>query len=239
MFSLIHKWHKKIGVTSAVFVIFLASSGIALNHSQQLNLNVNYIQTEWILDLYQIKPANDPVGFVYADSWAVQIGERVYFNGIEIAKDVSLLKGLIEIDDIYIVAFDGQLTLLTEEADVIEELSGAAGVPAGMKKLGFDDHGNVVIRAVHGYYQVNLDELDWEEYEHLDASWSESSSVPEVIKDELLQLYRGTGLTTERVLQDFHSGRIVGQWGVYIVDFMAILFLILSFSGVWMWWKRK
>ncbi len=239
MFPLFQKWHKKFGVFSALIVIFLASSGIALNHSEQLNLNSIYIQADWLLDLYQIKPANDPISFESSDAWAVQIGERLYFNEQEIAKDITELKGLIEINDFYVVAYDGQLSLLTPDAELIEHLSGAAGVPAGMQAIGFDDQANVIIRAAHGYYKVNLDELEWEEFDYLDATWSESTSVPDSLKSKLLKKYRGTGLTTERVLLDFHSGRIVGAWGVYFVDLIAVLFLILAFTGVWMWWARK
>ncbi len=239
MFSLFQKLHKKFGVFSALFVIFLALSGILLNHSQQLNLNSNYIQTEWLLDLYQIKPTSDPVGFNSSDVWSVQIGERLYFNGNEIAKDVSELKGLVHIDDMYVMAYDGQLTLLTSEAEIIENMSGAAGVPAGMQAIGFDEQANVVIKAAHGYYRVNLDELEWKEFDYLDATWSEPALVPENIKSSLLKKYRGSGLTTERVLLDFHSGRIVGQWGVFFVDFIAILFLVLAITGVWLWWARK
>lgn len=239
MFPKILKWHVKLGVYSALFVIFLASSGIILNHSQQFNLNKKYIQAEWLLDLYQINPENEPVGFMSSNAWAIQIGERLYFNEIEIAKSVTKLKGLVFLDDIYVAAFDSQLTLLTSEAEIIEHLTGTEGVPAGMQAIGYDDQGNAIIRAVHGYYQANLDELEWKELDHLDASWSESSSIPESLKANLLKQYRGKGLTVERVLQDFHSGRIVGQWGVYVVDFIAVLFLILAFTGVWMWWVRK
>jgi hypothetical protein len=239
MFGLIQKWHKRFGVATALFVIFLAASGIILNHSDQLNLNSKYIQSEWLLDLYQIKPTNDPIGFKTNDVWAVQIGERLYFKGNEIAKDITELKGLVTINDIYVVAYDGQLTLLTSDAEVIEHLSGAAGVPAGMQAVGFDELANVIIKAAHGYYRVNLDELEWEEFDHLDASWSEALEIPENNKSELLKKYRGSGLTSERVLLDFHSGRIVGQWGVYVVDFIALLFLILAFTGVWMWLKRN
>lgn len=244
MFPLFQKWHKKLGVFSALFVIFLAASGIALNHSEQLNLNSSYIQTEWLLDLYQIKPANDPISFESSDAWAVQIGERLYFNEQEIAKDIIELKGLIKINDFFVVAYDGQLLLLTEEAELIEHLAGAAGVPAGMQAIGFDDLGNVIIRAAHGYYKVNLEELEWEEFalhdtKQLEAIWSERSSVSESLKNELLKKYRGSGLSAERVLLDFHSGRIVGSWGVYFVDLIAVLFSMLAFSGVWMWWARK
>jgi len=239
MFPLFQKWHKRIGVFAALFVIFLAVSGIALNHSEQFKLNSSYIQKEWLLDLYQIKPAKEPISFESADAWAVQIGERLYFNAQEIANDINELKGLITLNDLYVVAYDGQLSLLTSDAELVEHLSGAAGVPAGMKAIGYDDKANVIIRAAHGYYQVNLDELEWEEFDHLDAVWSEASTIPQSLESKLLKKYRGTGLTIERVLLDLHSGRIVGSWGVYFVDFIAVLFLILATTGVWMWWPRK
>ena len=45
-FLFIQKWHKKIGVYTALFVIFLAISGIALNHTEKLKLNTTYIKTD-------------------------------------------------------------------------------------------------------------------------------------------------------------------------------------------------
>lgn len=238
MFTLIQKWHKRIGVFVALFVILLVISGIVLNHSQQFKLNTNYIQTEWLLDLYQIKPSSEPVTFQSSGSQATQVGERIYFNEIEIAKYINKLIGMVTINDVYVVAYDGKLTLLSIEGEIIEHLTGAEGVPAGMDAIGYDDQDNVIIKAAHGYYQVNLDVLDWNEYDYLDAIWSQTSSIPKQLKDNLLIQYRGSGLSIERVLLDFHSGRIVGFLGVYLVDFVAILFLILACTGVWMWWAR-
>lgn len=238
MFGFIQKWHKKVGVFAALFVIFLVISGIALNHSQQLQLNNNFIQSEWLLDLYKISPVTEPVGFQVDNVWVSQVGERIYFDKNEIAKDVKQLVGIISANDIYIIAFDGQLKLLTQEGEVIEHLAGAEGVPAGMKEIGFDQQSDIIIKAAHGYYHVNLDALEWSEYDYLDANWSVSSPIPEELQQDLLKQYRGSGLTIERVLLDLHSGRIVGAWGVYFVDLIALFLLILSCTGVWMWSQR-
>jgi PepSY-associated transmembrane protein len=239
MFTLIQKWHKKFGVFIAAFVILLVISGIALNHSQEIELNTKYIKSELLLDLYQINPAKDPVGFQSYDVWVSQVGERVYFNDSEIANDVSKLVGTVSINGFYVVAFDGQLIVLTSEGEVIERLTGAEGVPAGMKEIGNDDKDNIIIKAAHGYYRVNLDILDWNEYDYLDANWITASPIPKQLSSKLLEHYRGSGLTVERVLLDLHSGRIIGSWGVYVVDLIAMLFLILALTGVWMWWQRK
>lgn len=238
MFAIIHKWHKKFGVFAALFVIFLVISGIALNHSQQLQLNNNYIQTQWLLDLYQINPTSEPVSFEADGLRVSQLGERIYFNEREIAKDVQQLIGLVSVNDVVTVAYDGQLIVLSKDGETIEHLTGVEGVPAGMKEIGSDDQGDIVIKAAHGYYHVNLDALEWKEYDYLDASWLLASAIPEDLNEDLLQQYRGSGLTIERVLLDLHSGRIVGSWGVYFVDFIALLLLVLSCTGVWMWWKR-
>jgi hypothetical protein len=63
--------------------------------------------------------------------------------------------------------------------------------------------------------------------------------MPKDLHDKLMILYRGKGLPLERVILDIHSGRILGQAGVLLIDFMAILFLLLAMSGVWMWVKYR
>ena len=239
MFPIIQKWHKNFGLLVALFVIFLVLSGMILNHSHQLKLNTNYIKSDWLLDLYQIKPATEPLGYLSSDNWAIQVGERIYFNNREMAKDVNKLIGMVKINNIYIVAYDDHLTLLTKDGEIIEQLTGAEGVPAGMQAIGYDTHNNVAIKAAHGNYRVNPEILDWKEYDDLDANWSTATTIPDQLKNNLLKQYRGSGLTLERVLLDLHSGRLVGQWGVYLVDIVAALFLILACSGVWMWWVRK
>ena len=80
--------------------------------------------------------------------------------------------------------------------------------------------------------------LSNEQEDRLEADWSEQVPLPGELRDILLKKYRGQGLTLERVLLDLHSGRLFGTFGVYIVDAAALLFLILAFTGVWMWMSR-
>ncbi len=235
----IQKWHKRLGLFAALFILLLAASGIALNHSEQLQLNRSYIQASWLLDLYQIDPGDDPVGFHNRGMWVSQVGERLYFNELEIATDVGRLIGVISTQDTHIIAFDGKLQLVANNGATIERIEGAEGVPAGMKRIGRDAHGDIVIQAAHGYYHVNLDILKWKEHAYLDADWSVAASIPHDLRQRLLKQYRGRGLTLERVLLDLHSGRIFGAWGVYFFDLIAIILLALSGTGVWMWWQRK
>ena len=47
------------------------------------------------------------------------------------------------------------------------------------------------------------------------------------------------GLTLERVVLDIHSGRFFGKFGVYVVDFFSVLFLMLSITGLWIFLKQS
>ena len=238
-FLVIQKWHKKIGVYVAIFVIFLAISGIALNHSEKFKLNTTFIKMEWLLDLYQIGPASEPIGYLSSNNWVVQVGKRIYFNNKEIINDTNELVGMVRINNTYVIAYDGKLMLLNKKGEILELLTGAEGVPAGMTKIGYDEQYNIVIKSAHGYYRANLDILQWSEYDFINANWSSTSKITEPLKANILEKYRGTGLTVERTLLDLHSGRIFGKWGVYFVDLIAVLFVFIALTGIWMWWFKK
>ena len=238
-FLFIHKWHKKIGIYIAIFVIFLAISGIALNHSEKFKLNTTFIKMEWLLDLYQIGPASEPIGYLSSNNWVIQVGKRIYFNNKEIINDANELVGMVRINNTYVIAYDGKLMLLNKKGEILELLTGAEGVPAGMTKIGYDEQYNIVIKSAHGYYRANLDILQWSEYDFINANWSSTSKITEPLKANILEKYRGTGLTVERTLLDLHSGRIFGKWGVYFVDLIAVLFVFIALTGFWMWYFKK
>jgi hypothetical protein len=129
--------------------------------------------------------------------------------------------------------------LLTADGELVEQLGSAAGVPAGMQAIGLTADGNLAIRAAHGYYQTSADFLEWNETNDLDAVWAQGEEPSLQLKQEIQASWRGSGLPMERVMLDLHSGRILGSWGIYLVDAAAILFLLLAISGVWLWGKRR
>jgi hypothetical protein len=149
------------------------------------------------------------------------------------------LIGVVEYSGIIIVSAEGRLLLFTTDGELLEKLGSSAGVPAGMQAIGLTADGNLAIRAAHGYYQTNADFLEWNEADSLDATWAHSEEPSPQLEQSLQASWRGSGLPMERVMLDLHSGRILGSWGVYLVDAAAILFLVLAISGVWLWGKRR
>jgi hypothetical protein len=239
LLRILHRWHRRFGIVAALFVVMLVVTGLMLNHTDGLKLDRNYIQNDILLDYYNINPRQEPVTVRVNGKWISQVGERLYFNDREIRKNVTELIGALNNGQELIIAFDEELLVVNDEGIVIESLRGAQGVPAGMRAIGKTINGNIVVNAAHGDYIVNLDSTEWHEQEdRLEADWSERVPLPGELRDILLKKYRGQGLTLERVLLDLHSGRLFGTFGVYIVDAAALLFLILAFTGVWMWMSR-
>ena len=80
--------------------------------------------------------------------------------------------------------------------------------------------------------------VNWElRYQSGDTPWEKGSASPALI--ELLGKFRGKGLSVERVIIDIHSGRFLGKYGIWIIDVVAIFFLVLSTSGWCVWFKRR
>ncbi|MCL5801335.1 MAG: PepSY domain-containing protein [Gammaproteobacteria bacterium] len=238
----LRRWHRRVGVTAAVFAIVLAVTGVLLNHTEGLALDSRYVRSELVLDWYGIAPPGKPVSYPVGGHWVSQLGGYIYFDEQTLAIDEpGHLLGAVGLAGNVIIAVEGQIVLLSAAGEVLEILGGAQGVPAGMRQIGVKDD-KLVVRASHGDYFADKDLLHWDESEEVGdrhvpvvADWAKVSAPPEGLYAKLVEAYRGKGLTLERVLLDLHSGRIAGLVGVAVVDVSAILFILLAISGIWMW----
>lgn len=50
--------------------------------------------------------------------------------------------------------------------------------------------------------------------------------------------YPTQNVTMDRVLLDIHTGRIAGTMGIIMMDIAAIMLVLLSLSGAYMWYRR-
>lgn len=236
--KILQRWHRRIGITAAIVVVLLCVSGILLNHTTELKLSERYVGVGWILDWYDIHPSQPPLSYRVGQTLITRVGDRLYYNDEEAAAAVTQLHGAVAFDDWIVVGVDARLLVFDGGGQLVEQLDGMDGVPSGMRELGVDDHGQIIIRAAHGDYRLDFSSIHWEEEDEIAAAWSEPVEINPALEQRLLERYRGRGLPVERVLLDLHSGRILGGWGVWLMDLFAVLFLVLAVTGIWMWLKR-
>jgi len=70
-------------------------------------------------------------------------------------------------------------------------------------------------------------------------TWSRAQLLPDAQRNVLNQEVRGGGLPLYRILLDVHSGRIFSDVGRFVMDGAAVLLIILSITGLWIWWPKR
>lgn len=195
-----HRW---AGTTLVAFVVFLAVTGITLNHSGSLGLDRKYISWSWLLDAYGLDEPAPYAGRVVLDPMVV-VADRdrvhVLLTGGELVESLdlgALLPGVIDrvgrAADRAILHSGGNLFRSDADVSVFEPWDG----------------GDESVIEWSGEVQPDAPGL-----EALDAAW------------------RGQGVTVERVLLDLHSGRIFALPGRLVLDIVGIGLIVLSISGL-------
>ena len=234
-------WHRYIGLTVAFFVFVLSITGIMLNHTEKLDLDSKFVHNDLVLDWYGIKAPKESISFQSRTNYVTLLGNHIYLDTKEIPGKFRQLIGATLIDGIHVVAVKNQVLLLTTDGELIERLTGATGVPSGMKRLGLTLDGRLIIEGGHAYYLPDSGFTGWQHWKGdvTQIGWITPSELPEKLFSDLRHHYRGETLPLERVLLDLHSGRILGSWGVYLMDAAAIMLLFLATTGTFLWFQQR
>ncbi|MGB5587433.1 MAG: PepSY domain-containing protein [Gammaproteobacteria bacterium] len=234
-------WHRRLGLSAALFVLVLATTGLALNHTAELGLDRRYLEAEWLLNWYGIQAPAEASVFVAGSLLVTQLGDRVYLGTRAVEEGVGTVGGAVEIDDLVVTAVDGDLLLLTASGERVERLGRKDDVPAGLTGIGTDSEGGLLLRTDAGLYRADEELLRWLAVDAVDVNvvWSTPATADAATLAELRADYRGRILSLERVLLDLHSGRILGRFGPLLMDLAAILLTLLAVTGVWVWSSRR
>ena len=230
-------WHRRLGLTAAAFVIMLTITGLALNHTDNLGLDERYVGAGWLLAWYGIDAPARAEGFRLDQRIVTQLGDRLYLDTRAVEQDVGALSGAVSTGGLVIVALDGDLLVLTADGDRVERLRREDGIPAGIRAVGADADGRVVVRTPAGIYRADTQLLAWElsDRESTGLRWPQPAPPDQAVLATLRSDYLSNILTLERVLLDLHSGRIFGRYGPWLMDVAAVLLLVLAVTGVWLW----
>ncbi len=148
------------------------------------------------------------------------------------------MHGAIAAEQFIVIALDNEIILLSFEGEFIERVSTSISF-SNIKRLGMKYKRPVIETSDPLYYMADEHILDWDVIINDGIEWVEKYTLSEREKENLLIAYRGNGLKLERVILDLHSGRIFGQYGIYVMDAAAIALLWLSLSGLWVWNSRR
>ena len=234
LWRFIYKLHRYIGLLSAIVLTMLAVTGIALNHTEDLQLDSQMIQSPSILDWYGIKPPENPPSFPTQNHWLTQLKQKIYFDQTLLMENQEPLLGAVETDQFIVAAFDHSLLLLSHTGELIEQMPFDS-----IESIGLNQQQAVIIESAKAYSLSDDGLISWQAYKPQQVKWSSSQTPPGNTLKALQHDFLASILPIERVLLDIHSGRFFGSAGVIIVDISGIFLIVLAFSGCAIWLKHK
>ena len=232
-----------MGLVSALFVIVLAATGLLIQHSPALGLDSSRAGSGLLLWIYGIEVPEITASYSLAGTSASLIGDAVYLGETRIIGNYAGLTGIVDTEFGYAIATASQLVLVTAEGELVEVLGSAVGVPGSIDSLGKGDDGSLLLLRVDEILRFDLDALAavaaGPESALGQVRWSVPVDLPDASSERIRQDYAATLLSWERVILDLHSGRVFGSFGVLLMDLMALLFLFMAITGVWIWSRRR
>lgn len=227
------RWHRTLGALAALFVLVLAGTGLALNHTDALQLDRHHLTSAWLLDWYGVAPPPLQRAYRAGDHWISQWGGRVYFDAQPLDAQ-GTLHGAVSVHGIVALGIGSRVLLLTDAGELVEGLGTAEGVPGSIERVGLSGRDRLVLRSAGDDYRADPDLLRFTRTA-VAADWAQPAPLPDALRERIAAGFRGEGLRLERVLLDIHSGRILGRFGPFLMDAAALALVFLGTSGVWMW----
>ncbi len=232
------RWHRRLGVLAAAFVLMLSVTGITLNHSSRLGLDRTFVDWPWLSRAYGDGSADLPA-FQPGQNWIFRAANGlVYFNTREVAPCSGNLVGALQAGELLIAACTQELLLITPDGELLEAVNASVGLPVPLLGVGVVET-HVALQTGAGWWLADLDTIDFSQAAPAGALIQQHApgALPDVIRDDIPA--QESWLSWERLLLDLHSGRVVGPVGVLLVDFIGVALATLATSGLAMWWLHR
>lgn len=228
--------HRTLGASAAVFVLFMALSGLTINHAQDLELDRKHISQSLLLDWYGMGDPGQIRSYKAGGNWLSFAGSGVYFNG-NFLSSLSNGVGAVFTGEFLVAAGSDELLLVDPEGGLVERIPWDQPDSGMIDSIGLLENGAVLVRCGTRLWRADAQMLQWEPLEEtaVAAGWSQLAGEPREIREAVIRQYRGAGLSVERLLLDLHSGRIFGPAGILVYDLLALIVGFLAISGIILW----
>jgi hypothetical protein len=226
----------RIGLAAVVFFVFLAVTGVVLNHAAGLGLDNRYAHAAWLARWYGISAEAPRHAFRSGRHDLIAANGRWLLDGHLSGEKLPQPLGLVELPEMVVVASSTSLYLYGKDGALIDHLERSALPAVPVQAIGAGER-RLVLKTASGSFQ-SRDALSWQPAARDGVAWSRPADLSAAERDRYAQLLE-PGISAQRLLLDLHSGRFAGRYGPLAMDLIAVLLAVLSLSGVWLFFKRK
>ena len=232
------KWHRRVGLSIMIVLVFLSITGILLNHSPAAGLSKKILSSEWLMNWYGFETSSYS-GFQVGKQWISHPGDRDLLLGAKtVANCPPPLINAALTPNFLVALCSDELVILTANGDLVEKINLLSGLPEYTTNLKYSKD-KVLIESNAEILSINLDSLEIVPSEIKVDSWPLESSLPAHLVKKLNQASKLPGISLETIVLDLHSGRFFGDTGVLFVDFIGLLTVFLAITGLYSWLARR
>ncbi|SMF48151.1 Uncharacterized iron-regulated membrane protein [Alteromonadaceae bacterium Bs31] len=224
------RWHRRVGIFSALILLLLTFTGFLLNHSNDFGLDHKKL-TRSQAAVFYLEQSTPTLGSYLPQGWIYQLDKQILLNSQALQTCESNFVGAVWIEQTLYIACEETLHVLDKELRLIESLNARLAYPAPVYAL--TDCGKLCLKSAQQNWLYDFHSGSFKKTA-LAPSWHTLKKLPEE-----LTAAAPSAFSWERLILDIHAGRFLGAMGVWILDFFVLLFFVLSISGIYLWWKKE
>ncbi len=235
-FTSVLKTHRLLGLVCFPFMLLMASTGILLNHTDDLKLSQTELRWNWLMSWYDIKKPNTFLSISEKKHTITQIEQRIYLNSKEILISKQPLIAAKIFDKEIILFLTNHICITTIEGELIEKIKNHHGLPSPIDKCGTIENTQLIIQSNNKLYNCDLDELNFKTYnQSKKITWLKTDVQTSEVSQKLYDNYSGKGISAHKLITDLHNGFFFTSLGKLFLDIIGLLFIFLSCTGLWVY----
>ena len=234
-------WVLALGLFAFAFMGWLGFSGFLINQSAEWGYDTIRVDWGWVMALYGLHPEAPRTGYAAGGRWLAITGDYTLLDAQPLAERIEEPLGFVAGGSaerpLLFVATGSSIVMLTDDGARYDELRSPILPVSNVRRIGKTADGAIAVQDLDAF--LSRDSGDsWAPVDPLQVRWSAVEAIPEPVRDRLLP-YSRPSVSLEHVLVDAHSGRLFGNVGAWIINFVGFAAIGLSISGIWMWWRIR
>lgn len=234
-------WHLWSGLFFTLPILLVSLTAILIAHEKGLGTKEIAVNAGWLPGY----GSEENIKHYLDDVKDVQIiGNKTYYASklgvvIEENKNITILKGTegIEVRDLQLI--DNKLWIASKKGLFLMENNKGAFIKKGdFHRINNNQNKLYASEGKHGFHTSTDNGKTWINSKISETIGKEKtkSFSASIDKSEYVEK-----LTLEKLALDIHTGKaFFGDGSMWIwIDLIAISLLFMTFTGVWMWYKRK
>lgn len=217
-----------------LFLIFVAATGILLNHAESWGLFTKPLPAKLAQLLYPGIYPEDAYLYDLDEIDIYQIEQSLYLNDVMLEVNCpSGITGVSQLEGYIWVSCGDSLSLFDNAGALLEKIRLSGGNITALAGC----QSGICVRQAGVWFALDETSLNRSE---LSADMPVSERLP--TKTEVWPSFIShtpAELNFGRLIADFHSGTVAGNLGRFLVDLIGFAILFLSISGCYLWLGNK